>query len=465
MAKKKTDFIADHVEAEDGMLGAMCERMARDLGSDRIRSQDEIVRRLVGLPMPGLAMRYLLQQDVFPLGRIATINGIHESCKSSLMFEIMRWHMIYGGLSMLIENESKDSPDIREGVWDHDDDLLNRKFRVVQTISVEEWQSALTRAIEAATAFCTKAGGPGRAIPCVYGIDSLSGKASEEDFAKVAKEGHAQRGFSTVALHTTKYLQTLPSWLIDWPFSIIGIQHLKKAQDPRTGAVIRNKPGGKAISFMETFEFEMVRIRDVKKIDEGGVQLSIETRKNSLGPSRIKIQVVFRWWWETIPETGARVQKFAFDWDDASMGLLVAQAKDKKTVWNRIREIVDLHPLLSKRRVWSRTLGIPEDSPASFAEAYRILESEHPELLPELYGLLGIRRRRPFVYGQDYLTMTSAEDAIVPTGPPEPTLYTELRNVGDDIAETLSLAGAVELTPEITEEAALDPATIDSLDL
>lgn len=455
--KKKVTPTEAHKTAEDGMLAAMCDSLKVELGGDRIRSQEEIVSRLVGLPVPGLAFRYLIQQDVFPLGRITTINGLQESCKSSLMFEIMRWHLVYGGLAMLVENETKDSPDIRDGLWDHNQDFLNRKFRAVQTQNVEEWQQVLTYSIDAAKKYCNRTGGPGRSVPCVFGIDSLSAKASQEDFVKINKAGHAERGYSNVALHTTKYLQALPTYLIDWPFTVIGIQHLKKTNDPRTGAVIRNKPGGKAIAFMETFEFEMSRIRDIQKIDEGGVNLRMQTRKNSLGPGRISIDVVFRWWWEDDPATGLRIQKHVFDWDDASMALLVQQAKDKKTVWKRINEIVDLHPQLSKRRVWSRELGIPEDSPASFADAYRVIEYERPDILVELYKVLGIRQRRAFEFGQDYVKMVESEGPM--GGIPAPTMYGKALNTSADIADTIGTL----LPPETTEEAAFDPSASEDM--
>ena len=208
---------------------------------------------------------------------------------------------------------------------------------------------------------------------------------------------------------------------------------------------------------METFEFEMVRVRDIQKIDEGGVNLRIQTRKNSLGPGRITIDVVFRWWWEDDPATGLRIQKHLFDWDDASMALLVQQAKDKKTVWKRINEVVDLHPQLSKRRVWSRELGISEESPASFADAYRIIEYDRPDILLELYKILGIRQRRAFKFGQDYVNMVDNPGPA--GGPPDPTMYGKSVNTSADIADTIGTL----LPPETTEEAAFDPSDAEDL--
>jgi hypothetical protein len=434
-----------HGARVDAMMEGLHESLAKELGSDRVRSQDEITRRMIGIPVPGLAFRYLIQQDVLPLGRILTINGLESSCKSSLMYEIMRWHMVYGGMSLLLENESKDSPDIRMGIWDHNDDFLNNKSRIVQTLYLDDWQNGLTRGLSACQDMMTVRGGPGRSVPVVFGVDSLTSKMSEEGAKKVVKTGHTERGEGrTVALKLTEYFQWLPSQLIDWPFSVVCIQHLKKNKDPRTGMLIRSKPGGRHVAFMETFEFEMSRGRDIQHVDDGGVNLTIETRKNSLGPARIKLDVIFRWWWEDDPVTGERIQKHVFDWDDASMNLLIGFAKDKKTIWKRVIEIVDLHPKISLRKVWSRELGIPETSPISYAEAYRMIERDRPDILLELYKILGIRRRRPLSYGQDFLSLVNSKDGGIPTGPPEPTLYMPPRVEAAEVG--------ADLTPSVTPE-------------
>ena len=121
-------------------------------------------------------------------------------------------------------------------------------------------------------------------------------------------------------------------------------------------------------------------------------------------------------------------------------------------MWKRINEIVDLHPQLSKRRVWSRELGIPEDSPASFADAYRVIEYERPDILVELYKILGIRQRRAFEFGQDYVKMVESEGPM--GGIPAPTMYGKALNTSADIADTIGTL----LPPETTEEAAFDPS-------
>lgn len=448
MAKKKRTMEESHGEHVDGMMASLHASLTKELGGDRVRSQEEIVNRMIGLPVPGLAIRWLLQQDVFPLGRITAITGQESSCKSSFMYELMRWHMTYGGMSLLLENETKDSPDIRDGLWDHNNEYLNERFRVVQTTDVDDWQAALTRGIDACQTYCDARGGPGRSIPMMYGIDSITAKMTELGASKVQKAGHSERGEGrSMALKLTEYFQYLPTKLIDWPFSVICIQHLKKGIDPRSGYPTRNKPGGRHIAFMETFEFEMTRGKDIKHVDDGGVHLMIETRKNSLGPARLKIDVIFRWWWQEDPETGMRIQKHVFDWDDASMHLLIKQAKDNKTAWKRIQAVVDLHPKISLRKVWSRELGIPEDSPASYAEAYRVIEEERPDILLELYKVLGIRQRRSFQKGVDYLAMANTQADTKAPKTPVRTLFSppkvEAGSVVQELTEDEDLAGAI----------------------
>ncbi|NDD54114.1 hypothetical protein EBZ39_09590, partial [bacterium] len=45
---------------------------------------------LIGLPLPTLAARYLLQANIFPLSRFTQLRGEFSAGKSALLIEIMR---------------------------------------------------------------------------------------------------------------------------------------------------------------------------------------------------------------------------------------------------------------------------------------------------------------------------------------------------------------------------------------
>ena len=52
------------------------------------------------LPVPGLAPRVLLQQEGWPLSRL--LDGKKESFKSSLGYEIIRWHRLQAGKGQIM---------------------------------------------------------------------------------------------------------------------------------------------------------------------------------------------------------------------------------------------------------------------------------------------------------------------------------------------------------------------------
>jgi hypothetical protein len=69
-----------------------------------------------------------------------------------------------------------------------------------------------------------------------------------------------------------------------------------------------------------------------------------------------------------------------------------------------------------------------------------MIERDRPDILLELYKILGIRRRRPLSYGQDYLSLVNAKDGGIPTGIPEPTLFTPPLAESTTITEGLAAA-------------------------
>lgn len=441
--RAKAETVIDPFSTADSVMDAMFQNMAEKLGSDEcIMTQQQSEERIIGIPLPSLALAYIFQNDVLPFGRSLTLNGLQAGGKSSLMTEIMRWHNSYAGVSNLIENETKDYPDIRQGIFLHDEQLL-RRIKIVQTAQVEEWQTAMTVALDNAKKFMKTAGK--RATPVCIGLDSVAGKLARGQSAKISESGSASRGYSDVALLTSQYMQDMPRKLINMPVTIIGIQHLKKDKDPKTGINILSTPGARAIKFFETFEIEVTRKKPIELVDEGGVHTTLTTRKNSMGPYPRSINVIFRWWWSEHPVTGQWVQWFVWDWYDATIEMLVNFAKDQKTLYNRINQVVDLHPMKSRRRIWSRELGIPESDPVTYHDAGAILESRG-DVLVELYKLLGIHRRRRFRMGEDMMTLCNEP---IPAEIPPSTAY---RPVGHTLSEEAEQQVVTAEEPEEPEE-------------
>jgi hypothetical protein len=134
--------------------------------------------------------------------------------------------------------------------------------------------------------------------------------------------------------------------------------------------------------------------------------------KNSLGPAGEVVMVDMCWRYETDPETGLLQQRTAWDWDKATIDLLMGK-KAQATIWGEINDIVDLHEA-SQGRVWSKELGIPEAKPVKRRIAGAMLEARR-DLVTALYPVLHVATRAKFKPGEDFAALmerlgTMAED-------------------------------------------------------
>ncbi len=401
----------------NGMFDAMRAEAQNELGND-ISIGSEAEANLVGLPLPALCLRYLLQSSTFPLSRIAQITGEEGSAKSALLYEMFRWHMVYGGGAVLAENENKDSPELRQSILQWRPDWLSRLV-TKPAYALEEWQDIFTTFITIARNQQDNAGGPGRTVPICFGVDSLMATAPQSEIEAVRKDGHASRGYALAANLIARYMRTMPERIKFYPFTIIGTNHLKPSTDMR-GLPTSNVPGGKAVKFMETYEIEMKRApgHDIDKLEYGGLRVKLTARKNSLGPSRKSITAELLWWYADDGQGNFR-QQTAWDWDTATVEMLLAfeNAKGKKTIFNRLRDITGIRVASkSMRTAYSDVLGIPKSDP----QLYRVVGSQleqRPDLLTQVYQVLGITHRRPFQPGVDYreLLATAREEAQTAT--------------------------------------------------
>ncbi len=389
----------------NGMFESMRSEAQHALGSAvSIGTQAEA--NLVGLPFPALCLRYLFQSTILPLSRIYQITGEEGSAKSAFLYEVMRWHMLYGGGSVLAENENKDSPELRNSIMEWKEEWLNRLV-IKQTYSLEEWQDVFTTMVDIARKQQDAVGGSGRTVPICFGVDSLMATAPQSEIDAVRQDGHASRGFALAANLIARYMRTMPERIQEYPFTIFGTNHLKPATDPR-GLPTANIPGGKAVKFMETYEVEMKKgmSPDIDLLEYGGLRLRFIARKNSLGPSRKSITADLLWWYAD-DGRGTFRQQTAWDWNTATIDLLLSfeNANGKKTIYNRLRDITGINVTSkSGRLAYSTVLGIPKSEPVLFRFVGAALE-RRPDLLGQIYQVLGITQRREFQPGTDYRQM------------------------------------------------------------
>lgn len=410
MAKKRAPkkpanpWATQREDSLDGMFVAMREAAADALGRNDLVIGSQADELQVGLPLPALCLRYLAQCDVFPLGRIWQLIGEEGTCKTALLDEILRWHMCFGGGGCIAETENKDAAELRSSILDYNQRWLNR-LTIGPCNSLEEWQHFLTVNVNLARGVMDAPGGPGRTVPMMFGVDSLTSVDSQKEIDKTQKDGFASRGFGTIAMLISRFMrQGMARNFRGYPFSMVGTNHLKPSTDPMTGLPTENVPGGKAVPFMATYILSSKRIGDIDLQDCGGVRLRMKMQKNSAGASRKSIEAEFLWWQQplAVPDNRGRVsiQRHGWDWHAASIEFLLKfEVTDgKKTLFKAISDIVDLKAKRSTKTVSSEVLGLVD---APYRAAGAALEAR-PDLLTRMYPLLGINIGVKFIPGMDY---------------------------------------------------------------
>jgi len=391
-------------------ITAIFDAMQHRTGSKRMQCGDNSV--IVGIPIPSFTIRYLLQSNVLPLGKIWHLAGEEGSCKSAFLYEMMRWHYMCGGGVALAQNENKDSPELRRSIMKHNP-IYAQRFIKDDTSSMEEWQSFISAAMADTAAMYDSKDGPGATWPMLLAVDSLTATSPEAEIEGIDLTGHATRGFALMANLISRYMRFMPGKVLDKPFSIIGTNHLKPGTDQR-GLPKDAVPGGMSVKFMETYEFKMKRLADIEKAKYSGITIEFTVKKNSLGQSRRRAKADMIWWAGRAPDGSVR-QETAWDWDTATVDLLLSfeNAKGKKTLFKELQAVCDIKVVSRRqRKAYSTELGIPKDEPVNFRAIGAALEKRQ-DLLDGLYELLGIVKRPVWNQNIPFIDALKAEAALV----------------------------------------------------
>lgn len=460
MADRKKSSRVRATSTEDvrtSMFNSLVTTANRDLGRSDLSVGTDADKKIVVLPFPSLALCFLYQLNGYPLSRIKQITGEEGSLKSTYLWECMRWHFINGGFGLIAENENKDGPELRHALFRWTPLWLSR-LGVKPTYVLEEWQDFMTTTMGAAKTQSDGKNSPGRITPICWGVDSILGTSARDTNDKTEKDGFSSRGFALEAQLVTRYMRTMPERLQDFPFSVIGTNHLKPGTDNR-GLPKPTVSGGKSVKFHETFEIEMAKVAnaDIDNLGHGGLRIQLTSRKNSLGASRKRIQAEVLWWREQDPKTGEWKLQAAWDWHTATVVLLQSFeiANGKKTLYNKLQEICDIRVVQKGARLaYSKTLGVgSKDSPVKYSDIGAALQAR-PDLLKLMYPLLGIATRKIFQPGEDYRNTVAAPAAA--TAGDVATQYVEpdMPHMTDE-----DMGGATQFDPECPELPA-DPSDV-----
>ncbi len=364
-----------------------------------------------GIPIPSLAFQWLIGgSSVFPCQRYLSVSGEPKSLKSTLMIQMLVWHILAGGLGYAIDNESKTSASMLEAMtWWNLTPEQQQLLIFKESASVEEWQSVCTKAIELAKTVGYRA--KGKRIPFFISIDSLTGKASESEQEAVEKEGFAAaRGFPTRAAQITKYLETMQ--LTGTTCSVGYVRHLKQQIEGGAPGMPppKKETGGAAANFKASLSLRVTKLGGVQyathptmphpDIPCEGYPLIIESHMSCLGPDKRKINVECLWQYVDNPATVAeggtasRLQVMKYDWEGALGRLLYSHKYDPKFgayTYDKDRLDKALYFVSkSAKTVKCEELGIEE---GTFGEFGRAIEA-NTKIRERVSNFLDIRQYR-----------------------------------------------------------------------
>lgn len=367
---------------------------------------------LIGLPLPTLAARYLLQANIFPLSRFTQLRGEFSAGKSALLLEIMRWFHVYGGGAILIDTENKGSETMLRGMLGHNPQHIART-KVCTAASVEEWQGKYMGFCKAIHAQIDAANAPDRVVPICIGVDSISAVEVDRRVEKVADEGHAAAGHPYLARNLSDFMRTaLVPTLRHYPIALIATNHLKEEINSMGfGPPKKYAPGGASLDYYPTLIIDMQRVsRNTMTAGRAeGQAVRLTATKNNLGAPGRKLVVNLMWYNDIVAskdadgnDTYKNQQYHYWDWHTATIRLLMElQAADKKPAPGidpklpaLVRQVCDLEYKHGTKNaetplVYSSALGISKSDAVSEVEASIMLE-DNKKVLGVLHGLLGV---------------------------------------------------------------------------
>jgi RecA/RadA recombinase len=347
----------------------------------------------IGVPLPALSLEFLLDTNIWPLGRVVQLNGLQSSMKSAFAFELARVFREHSGATWYHEVEGKFSETLCRSVigWGADTAFVRDPCD-----SMDAWQQHVTLTLRTIRDIMDGKGkrerGTGRTWPVLEVIDSLTAKNLTASDDRIDKAGFASAAHPAEAGSITKFMKRLQRVLDHYPISMVIINHLKLQENPNGPQPIRHTPGGKHVAFQESLEIEFTRIGHVEQVDKEGLDVKLRVRKNALGSPDRSIVVPIRWW--SAPQIDAQAgkkpvsrQRTVWDWYTATTKLLL---NDKLVRRTAVREVIDVRAI--KGKFWSKRLKISKDAPVS-AQSFGRAIQRNDAVLRELRQVFGIKMR------------------------------------------------------------------------
>ena len=343
-----------HIERA-GFFNSMLSAAQNEFGKTGCYVATEHEATHYGIPLPSLALRFLLTTNILSLERLSEFFGPRGSGKSSLCYELARIVIEAGGIGTVVETENKTSFGLISAILGKENLKMLQFFR---SGNMEKAMDELTYSIEYYKKNC-----PHKNIPYFIIWDSLMGAKSSETLEGISEDGHASKNFPVEANILSTYFGSLPDAFLEWPIAMSWTNHEKQkmVEGPAQGDGF-STPGGKAPGFYATYQTRVTCIKGVDRTAANPyMKIRFQTKKNNMGIAGRRIEADLHFCRELDEATGEWAPRTFFDWDQSTVDLLTSDDLPAKA---RIKEVVLVAKGETSRRYNCLSLGV-RNAPAS----------------------------------------------------------------------------------------------------
>ena len=213
-----------------------------------------------GLRLPHLCMQYLVCANIFPLNSIVQLRGPRDTLKSALAIQIGRWFIDNGGDFVYGDAENKAPMDIVDSILETPNAREDHpRFHHFPVHSAPEAQQLIQLNIAASKEANVEIAAHNESHPDDYWeplcvmvlLDSFVAGLSEEDKAKIAREGSSDR-IAPYGKIWSRTIAKLKSDLVDSNATLVIINH----ERPSPGNIYAGiqVPGPTALGYLEALD-------------------------------------------------------------------------------------------------------------------------------------------------------------------------------------------------------------------
>lgn len=386
-----------------GLAAILLGELAKSTTAGKTITAGDLSQSTWGPDIPHMAFQYMIGGSTkLPCQRFISISGPPKSMKSTLLMEIGSWFMEQGGLYDDIDNETKTSGTMFDAMTSWRAEALSRgRHHLTHTESIEEWQRHISMIVKALKALPIAP--PGKRIPVLIGLDSLTGKGLEMSHEKLVEEGAAAPRSYDGAAAANSVNQFIQNLSLRGTTVVMGmIRHLTETMGDQQGGPQKKESGAKRVGYQNSINLRVQKVETISAASHPrafvdgpmveGYTIRISPEASCIGPTIerfIDVDVI----WQYVPQPDGQPprQCMAYDWDGALGRLLWRQKYDAKFKafefeQNQLSEIVHFTCPKAKT-IKCDALGLEA---ASFREFGQALKA-NPEIYRKLQGYFGIK--------------------------------------------------------------------------